>query len=241
MQGLARHPIDLPHEVCSGCAVRSISLCAALETEELKLLDAISAQVHFGEKQTIARQDDPAGWVFNITGGMVRLYRLLADGRRQIIGFLLPGDFLGLALSERHAFCADAVDPVTACRFSRTDFSCLVGSKPRLLQRLHEVAMHELALAQDHIVLLGRQTAGERVAAFLVQLRDRRSRHGAAGHLHLHLPLPMTRADIADYLGLTLETVSRTISRLARENLLLVVPGGVRLLDPDAIEALSLA
>ena len=179
---------------------------------------------------------DAADAVYNITQGTVRLYKLLPDGRRQIVGFLLPGDFLGLALSDQYPFSADAVEPVTACRFARGAFSALLDEKPHLLRRLHEAATHELSLAQDHMVLLGRRTAGEKVAAFLLGLRERWRRLG--GSL-VTIPLPMTRQDIADYLGLTLETVSRTISKFARSRMLIVVPDGVRLLDPARIEALA--
>ena len=122
-----------------------------------------------------------------------------------------------------------------ACRFARTAFSSLVDEKPHLLRRLHEAARAtEPRPGPD--LLLGRRTADEKVAAFLIALRERWRRLG--GSL-VTIPLPMTRQDIADYLGLTLETVSRTISKLARSKMLLVVPDGVRLLDAGRIEALA--
>jgi CRP/FNR family transcriptional regulator len=166
----------------------------------------------------------------------VRLVRLLSDGRRQIIGFALPGDFLGLALEDTYGFSAEAVDHVKACRFERRRFSGFVDEKPHLLKRLHGFATHELALAQEQMVLLGRRTAEEKVAAFLIGLRDRWSRIESR---HVHVTLPMSRQDIADYLGLTIETVSRTISRFAREKALVVVPDGVRLLDVSRLEAMG--
>ena len=223
---------------CARCKVRGIGVCAALELSELSALEALAEDIHFAGKETIALQGDAADAVYTVTGGTVCLYKLLPDGRRQVVGFLLPGDFMGLALSERYAFCADAVGPVAACRFGRGAFTALTDRKPHLLRRLHEAATHELSLAQDHMVLLGRRTAEEKVAAFLVGLRDRRRRLGGGG---VTIPLPMTRGDIADYLGLTIETVSRTISRLARAKSILVVPDGVRLLDPARVEALAAA
>jgi len=232
--------VPCPHErtdtTCVGCKVRGVSICAVLDESELGSLEAIAEDVHYDARETILLQDDAADAVYNITQGTVRLYKLLLDGRRQIVGFLLPGDFLGLALSDQYPFSADAVEPVTACRFARGAFSALLDEKPHLLRRLHEAATHELSLAQDHMVLLGRRTAGEKVAAFLLGLRERWRRLG--GSL-VTIPLPMTRQDIADYLGLTLETVSRTISKFARSRMLLVVPDGVRLLDPARIEALA--
>lgn len=233
---------DCPHEwaekTCAQCKVRGISVCAALELSELSALEALAEDIHFAEKATIALQGDATEAVYTVTEGTIRLYKLLPDGRRQVVGFLLPGDFMGLALSDRNAFCADAVGPVAACRFGRGAFTALTDQKPHLLRRLHEAATHELSLAQDHMVLLGRRTAEEKVAAFLVGLRDRRRRLGGGAVM---IPLPMTRSDIADYLGLTIETVSRTISKLARVKAILVVPDGIRLLDPARVEALAAA
>jgi CRP/FNR family transcriptional regulator, anaerobic regulatory protein len=223
---------------CAGCKVRNVSVCAALDASELDELDALAEDIHFADEQTITVQGDSADAVYTVTEGAVRLYKLLPDGRRQIVGFLLPGDFVGLALSDRYAFCADAIKPVAACRFRRDAFIALTKAKPHLLRRLHEAATHELALAQDHMVLLGRRTAEEKVAAFLVSLRDRRRRLGGGA---VTIPLPMTRTDIADYLGLTIETVSRTLSKLARARVILVVPDGVRLLDLERVEALAAA
>jgi CRP/FNR family transcriptional regulator, anaerobic regulatory protein len=223
---------------CARCKVRNVSVCAALDVSELGALEALAEDVHFAAKETITLQGEAAASVYNVVEGTVRLYRLLPDGRRQIVGFLLPGDFMGLALSDHYAFSADAVDPVTACRFSRCAFTALTDEKPHLLRRLHEAATHELALAQDHMVLLGRRTAEEKVAAFLVVLRDRRRRLGGGA---ITIPLSMTRSDIADYLGLTIETVSRTISKLARTKAILVVPDGIRLLDLGRLEALAAA
>jgi CRP/FNR family transcriptional regulator len=227
-----------PDHPCAGCKVRNISVCAALDITELAALEAIAEDVHFAVHDSITQQGDAADAVYNITEGTIRVYKLLPDGRRQIVGFLLPGDFMGLALSPRYTYSAEAVEPVTACRFSRAAFTALTDAKPHLLRALHTAAVHELALAQDHMVLLGRRNAEERVAIFLSCLCERRQRSGGGTML---IPLPMSRTDIADYLGLTVETVSRTISRLGREKAILVVPGGIRLLSPDRIEALAAA
>lgn len=221
---------------CAECKVRAVSVCAALDAAELSAIESLVDHVHFAEKETITLQGDPADSVYIVTEGTIRLYKLLADGRRQIVGFLMAGDFMGLALSDRHAFSADAIEPVVACRFARQGFAALVDAKPHLLRRLHEAATHELALAQEHMLLLGRRTADEKVAAFLLSLRDRLERLGNGSPT---IPLPMTRSDIADHLGLTLETVSRTITKLARARMVLVVPGGIRLLDPGRLETLA--
>ena len=220
---------------CQACSVRLISVCGALAEDELRELEVLSQPVVFAAKESLFAQGEAANSVFNVTGGIVRLYKLLPDGRRQIVGFALAGDFLGLALAERYGVSAEAITEVTACRFSRLAFSRYIDAKPHLLRRLHEFAGHELSLAQDQMVLLGRRSAEERLAAFLVGMRERLER---LGHRSVTLPLPMSRQDIADFLGLTIETVSRTITKMAKGRLLLVVPDGVRLLDMPRLEAL---
>ncbi len=223
-------------ENCLDCKVRLVSVCAALESHELGALEAMAQQTAFAPKETLFLQDHRVDFVYNVTEGVVRLYKLLPDGRRQIVGFALPGDFLGLAMADSYGFCADAVGSVTTCRFSRQAFSSLLDGKPHLLRRLHEFATHELSLAQDQMVVLGRRTAEEKIATFLVGLRNRWARLTGVS---VTVSLPMSRQDIADFLGLTIETVSRTLSRLAREKAILIVPDGVRLLDPQRLEQLA--
>lgn len=224
-------------DVCSDCSVRLISICSALETNELQQLDALAQRITFAPRAPILTQDEPASAVFNLTLGVARLYKLLHDGRRQIVGFALPGDFLGLAMLKQNGFSADAIDNVHACRFSRDEFAEFVTAKPHLLQRLHEFTSHELSIAQDQMVLLGRRTAEEKVASFLVNWRDRWARLTGRS---VTVPLPMSRQDIADYLGLTIETVSRTFSRLAKDKTILIVPDGIRILDAPRIEKVAL-
>jgi CRP/FNR family transcriptional regulator len=221
---------------CDKCRVRALSLCAALEPDELTELDKMAQSLAFGAKETLFEQGEASGWVYNLTAGSVRLYKLLPDGRRQVVGFALPGDFLGLSMSERNMFSADALTPTAACRFSRQEYSDFLDAKPHLLRRLHSMASHELTLAQDQMVILGRRTAEERIAAFLIGLRNRWMR--ISGN-QVHIPLPMTRQDIGDFLGLTVETVSRMMTRLAREKAIVIVPDGVRLLDVARLERLA--
>jgi len=167
----------------------------------------MSRGMRFAAREVLASQGSPGDGVFTITEGMVRIYRLLADGRRQVLGFALPGDFLGLSLFDVYSFSADAVTDTVVCSFPRKSFVAYADQRPHLMGRLYEFASHELSLAQDQMVLLGRRTAEERVGTFLIMMRDRLRR---LGHTSPTLPLSMTRQDIADYLGLTIETVSRT-------------------------------
>jgi CRP/FNR family transcriptional regulator, anaerobic regulatory protein len=190
------------------------------------------------EEATIFGRGEDADWVYVVTQGVARLYTLLPDGRRQIVGFALPGDFLGLAMGERHPFSADAIEPVTACQFRRTDFSALVDAKPHLLRRLHEFATHELTLAQDQMMQLGCRTAEEKLVTFLLATRDRWAK---LGPVSVTVRLPMSRQDIADFLGLTIETVSRTFTKLVKDKTILIVPDGVRLMNLERMAALAAA
>ena len=229
-------PNGNPSTECSHCKVRALSICSALEGDELDALDKITRHISFAKHETLFAQGDLLDAVYNITAGSVRLVKLLPDGRRQIVGFALPGDFLGLSMSERNGFSAEALSATATCQFPRKDFSALLDAKPHLLRRLHSMASHELSLAQDQMVILGRRTAEEKVAAFLLGLRKRWARLDGST---VRAPLPMSRQDIGHFLGLTVETVSRMMTKLARDKVIVIVPDGVRLLDPARLEALA--
>ncbi len=221
---------------CADCDVKGQSVCSALELDEFESLERIGRTVALPAKATLFEQGRDATFVCNLTSGALRLSKLLPDGRRQVVGFAMPGDFLGLAFEKTHMFTADALTPVKLCQFSHGGFSELLDEKPRLMRRLMEMAGHELTLAQEQMVVLGRRTAEEKIAAFLIGMRNRYARvHGPS----VHVPLPMTRLDIGDYLGLTVETVSRMMTRMAREKTIVIVPDGVRLLDVARLEHLA--
>lgn len=225
-------------QACADCAVRRFSVCAALDWAELRELEHLGRQVHFTSCETVFAQEEITTSLYNLLEGVMRLYKLLPDGRRQIVGFALPGDFLGMVISTRHGFSADAIGPVAVCRFPKTSFARFIEDKPHLLRRINELAVRELSQAQDHMVLLGRRSAEEKIATFLVGWRDRLVQLGGTSKT---VPLPMSRQDIADYLGLTIETVSRTLTKLERDGVIEIMPGGVCLLDPARAEALAAA
>ncbi|MBV8616355.1 MAG: helix-turn-helix domain-containing protein [Acetobacteraceae bacterium] len=161
----------------------------------------------------------------------------MPDGRRQIIGFAERGHFLGLAASESYAFSAEAIRPVGYCRFSRRYLRELLDDFPDLEKRLLAVASKELVAAQEQALLLGRRTARERVASFLLA-RSLGPAPGAAPSRRLRLPMP--RSDIADYLGVTTETVSRTLTHLKREGVIaLPTLSEILIHDVEALKAAS--
>ena len=222
---------------CAACSIREMSICAVLDNSELSRMAAIARTQSLSPRQTIIDEGESAESLFNITGGAVKLYKLLPDGRRQITGFLFQGDFLGIALNQEYAYSAEAVSDVTLCRFPRVRFEALLDEFPKLEKQLLEVASNELAQAQDQMLLLGRKTAREKVVSFLLSVSERARQRGDAPS---PISLPMSRADIADYLGLTTETVSRTFTNLKSSSAIRLLPGNmVELSDRETLQNLS--
>lgn len=221
---------------CIACDIRETSVCGALNSSELTRLSSIVMAQTFDAGETLFFEGDPAGNLYNVTEGCVRLSKLLPDGRRQVTGFLFPGDFLGLAYVENYAFTAEAVTDLRVCIFPRGRFQALLDDFPALEKRLLGMASNELAAAQDQILLLGRKSAKEKVATFLLNLAKRQ----AATMGENTLRLPMTRNDIADCIGLTTETVSRTFTKLTEEGLIaLKTPHEVLLNGLDGLHDLA--
>lgn len=163
--------------------------------------------------EAIFLEGDPAGQIFDVAEGVLRVYRVLADGRRAIVGFIYPGDVLGVSFQSRYLFTAEAVTDVRVRRFSRGRFFSLVNESPALRPQLFALLCDEMSAAQDQILLLGRKSAEERVVSFLLAVH----RKSAVGN---DIQLPMSRQDMADYLGLTMETVSRMMTSLTRRGLI---------------------
>jgi CRP/FNR family transcriptional regulator len=199
---------------CDDCAIRETSVCDVLEPDQLARLRTITTVVRLDPHATLFQEGEPAEHLSNVVEGTVKLYKLLPDGRRQITGFLFPGDFLGVALNKTYAYSAEAVTKLRLCRFPRQRMETLLTELPNLERRLLEMAGNELVAAQDQMLLLGRKTARERLASFLLMVSRRAE---ARGRPASPIDLPMSRADIADYLGLTIETVSRTFTQLRKD------------------------
>ena len=188
--------------------------------------------------QPVFHEGDPAKRVFMLTVGALKIYTLLGDGRRQVTGFMFPGDFLGVSVDDEYAFTVEALRPSELWWFSREAFDRFVEGNPSVERELYRLAAHELAAAQQQMVLLGRKTAAERVASFFLNLLRREER--ASGHSGRYFDLPMSRIDIADYLGLTKETVSRMLAELRSRRLIrLETQNRVEVLDRDGLEAVA--
>ncbi len=202
---------------CTYCGLGELAFCHGLSPDQMRRLAAIMGQANVEADTSIFREGDPSQHFYSISTGAVKLYKLLSDGRRQITAFLFPGDFFGLSIQGGYAYTAEALTPVTLCRFPRRKLELLFQELPVLEKRLLDATINELAAAHDQMLLLGRKTAREKIATFLVALWRKLE---ARGERQALLNLPMGRADIADYLGLTIETVSRTLTGFKREGLI---------------------
>jgi CRP/FNR family transcriptional regulator len=161
-------------------------------------------------------EGDEASYLYEIVSGCVRLCKALPDGRRAITGFTFAGEILGVSFKDRYLFTAEAVGEVKLRRYSRTQMHDSLARMPGLNRDVLALACDELSAAQNQMVLLGRKTACERIASFLLDVASRTCK-GAAMR---EIDLPMTRLDIADFLGLTIETVSRVLGRLKSDGII---------------------
>ncbi len=179
------------------------------------MLSAMGVRMRYARNSEIYGEDEPAEFVYKVLNGAVRLSKLMSDGRRQISAFYLPGDVFGLETDDTHLFSAEAVGDTEVLIVKRGAFLAEVTRHPELVRQLWAQTMDHLRRAQHHMLLLGRKNAQERIAAFLLELAERLGCNGK-------IRLPMSRQDIADYLGLTIETVSRTLTQLERDGLIAI-------------------
>lgn len=222
---------------CADCDARHNGMCDALSDEELSLLARAAQHMSLPAGKLIMEEGEPAQHFYNVNSGTVRLFKSLPDGRRQITGFASAGHFIGLASTSLNMVSAETIDSVQICRFSRTVLSSMLTELPALERKLLDIAIHELALNQQQLLLLGRKTALERIATFLLSWWQRQGTcNTPLPQANTRLTLPLSRTDLADYLGLTIETVSRSLSTLKKDGLI-EIPNihEVVLLRPQAL------
>lgn len=213
---------------CEHCeAVKDVAICGRLSADEFSRFTLYRSQVIVSAETTIFREGDPPEFLYSLTIGIISLYKLLPDGRRQVIGFLFPGDVFGLSLDAGYSYSAETVTQAVLCRFPSRRIEDLYEDVPRLEKRVFELALKSLASAQEQMLTLGRKTAREKIATFLMMVSRRTQERGLPASL---IHLPMSRTAIADYLGLTIETVSRTFTQLKKDGLI----------DPRGAQALAI-
>jgi len=175
---------------------------------------ALRPSSSLAKDEELFAEGDHADCFYKVISGALRSFKLLSDGRRQIDAFHLPGDFLGLEAGGTHRFSAEAVCTAGVVAYRRCRLPALTQQDPAFREELMAAVLVSLERAQDHMLLLGRKTAEEKLATFLLGMAERLSDD------EQHFDLPMPRADIADHLGLTIETVSRKLSQFARDGLI---------------------
>lgn len=230
---------------CEACPIRHRAVCAHCESDELEVLDRIKSYRTYAPGEHIAWAGEKMSIVGSVVEGVAMLSRTLPDGRRQMVGLLLPSDFLGRPGRPRSAYDVVAATEVTFCMFQKAEFERLVAKTPRIEHRLLQMTLDELDSAREWMLLLGRKTAREKIASlFFIMARRDAALHHTQPSDGLQFPLYITREAMADYLGLTIETVSRQISALRKagvvdlhDNRIVRVPDFARLIDESGDDA----
>jgi len=206
---------------CAQCGIRKKAVCAYCSTPELILLDSMKTYKEYGPGDEIIAAGEASTHVGTIVEGVVSLSKTMIDGRRQMVGLLFPSDFIGRPFRATAPFDAVAVTHVRLCRFKRKSFESLCEESAPLERRLLEMTLDELDAAREWMLLLGRKSAREKLASFLVILARRAN--GLAEETpenRVNVALALTREQMSEYLGLTIETVSRQFSQLKREGVI---------------------
>lgn len=221
------HNSDMP-VLCRNCEVRHRGLCGALEAGQLLALSRHTQMVRQEAGSELIANESEVHSYANVMRGVVKLSKMLEDGRQQVVGLQFAPDFLGRIYARHNNLTAEAASDVELCRIPKAVLEKLVEEHPELEHRLHEQALRELDEARDWMVTLGRKTASEKVASFLWLIAthidpvtEARRQEGLVESITFDLPL--SRTDIADFLGLTIETVSRQLTKLRKDGVIEVV------------------
>jgi CRP/FNR family transcriptional regulator len=216
-----QEPILHPHaQDCGSCPIRHRAVCARCEEDELARLEQIKYYRSFQAGQTVIWSGDRMDFVASVVSGIATLTQTMEDGRRQMVGLLLPSDFVGRPGRSTAAYDVTATTDLVMCCFRKKPFEELMLSTPHISQRLLEMTLDELDAAREWMLLLGRKTAREKIASLLSIIARRDVSLTARGKGPIVFDLPLTREEMADYLGLTLETVSRQVSALKRDGVI---------------------
>lgn len=212
----------IPNDICADCAVRDRALCGSLDDRELTALNAIGQRRRVARGQTIAWAGDEAVICGNLLTGVLKLVAATADGREQTVGLLYPADFFGQPYAGDVDFTLTALTEAELCVFPRAAFERVLENHQRLERLLLQRTFESLNEARGRMLVLARRSAGEKLAGFLL---DMAARAGASRDGPVTFELPLTRGQIADVLGMTIETVSRQLTRMKQSGLI-GLPGG---------------
>jgi CRP/FNR family transcriptional regulator len=222
-------------ERCAVCLVRDQSLCASLADDELFILSGIGRSRLLARGQTLIWAGESDAICANLVSGVLKVTTATIDGREQIVGLLFPGDFVGQPFAEEATLTFAALTDADLCVYPRPAFVSALAGHAALERLLLERTMAALDEARSRMLMLGRRSAGEKVAGFLLELSDRLGqRTGPDGQMAFDLPLD--RAQIGDVLGLTIETVSRQLTRLRKAGAIMISGRrAVTICDPERL------
>jgi len=212
---------DIP-VLCASCEARHRGICAALDAAQLIALARASHKHRAGEGEELVGEAESIESYSNVLSGVVKLTKTLSDGRQQIVGLRFPSDFLGRPFRVESKLNAEAATKVSLCSFPRGAIERMMKEQPDLEHRLLQQTLKELDEAREWMVTLGRKTAAEKVASFLLLIAKNIDPTAADNRRSATFELPLTRADIADFLGLTIETVSRQFTRLRADGVIAI-------------------
>lgn len=238
----SEHP-DRSATACQACAVRDRAICADLDDGEIEILNDIGHRRRLRAGKQLLWEGDEAVLVGNVVEGVLKLSSHTADGKTQILGLAYPSDFLGRPYGVITPYGVEALTDAVVCVFRRQDFERFALAHPRLEHKLLERTLRELDRTRRWMLLLGRMTAEQRIVSFLLELSERMAPAGCASPSAANVTaftLPLSRLQIADVLGLTIETVSRQLTRL-KDRGLIVMPGrrAIEMRDIPRLETLA--
>ncbi len=207
---------------CEACVVRNRAICSALLPDELTALSKLGRKQHVSRGQTLVWEGDEALVVANVISGVLKLSVSTADGREQIVGVVFPSDFIGRPFGKESSYSVTALTDAHVCIFTRAAFDGFAKEHPDLQHKLLQRTLDELDRARQWMMLLGRKTASERVATLLLEISNRMGSTSCSAILPFldEFELPLDRQQMGDVLGLTIETVSRQLTKLKEANMI---------------------
>jgi CRP/FNR family transcriptional regulator, anaerobic regulatory protein len=209
------------HQQCGDCPIRHRAVCARCEADELQELEQIKYYRSFQAGQTVIWSGDRMDFVASVVSGIATLTQTMEDGRRQMVGLLLPSDFVGRPGRQTAVYDVTATTDLVMCCFRKKPFEDMMHRTPNVAQRLLEMTLDELDAAREWMLLLGRKTAREKISSLIAVIARRETALAGKDRAGVTvIDLPLTREQMADYLGLTLETVSRQISALRKDGVI---------------------
>ena len=218
--------------LCASCEARHGGVCAALDPDQLAVLARSARKYEAGSGTELMGDAERIESYANVLSGVVKLTKTLSDGRQQIVGLQFAPDFLGRPFKAESDLNAEAATDVSLCAFPRASVERMIRASPELERRLYLQALKELDEARDWMVTLGRKTAGEKIASFLLMIARNIEPATGTDRMSARFDLPLTRGDIADFLGLTIETVSRQLTRL-RADKVIAIENNRHVIVPD--------